>query len=142
MSTNYGPYQGKIGYGISYSTENKYADEGYEWKLLTEKIEYNRPSSDTGTDLGENCLLQHTLQNIINHDSGTQVLQKRNTTALPSETHSYHMVGKRDSSLPTLLEEWVGLLPITDGEVKTLKDCNFTYNDHNDKIVDISFNWE
>jgi hypothetical protein len=136
VSNTYSPYKGTVSYSIIYSTEPKYGTTSTDYKLWTDRYNYSNPAA------GENCLFQYTLQNVVNHPDGTQLLQKRNTTQLPSSTDTQKLVGKRDALLKNLLTSVIGKATPTAVEPKILKDCNYTFNAHNDIIVDATFNWE
>ena len=105
-------------------------------ELWTDKYNHSNPAA------GANCLFQYTLQNVVNHPDGTQLLQKRNTTQLPSSTDTQKLVGKRDALLKDLLDSARGKATPVASEPKILKDCNYTFNAHNDIILDATFNWE
>jgi hypothetical protein len=136
VSNTYSPYKGTVSYSIIYSTEPKYGTTSTDYKLWTDKYNHSNPAA------GANCLFQYTLQNVVNHPDGTQLLQKRNTTQLPSSTDTQKLVGKRDALLKDLLDSARGKATPVASEPKILKDCNYTFNAHNDIILDATFNWE
>ena len=144
LNNTFNPYKGEVSYTIEYSTEPKYGTESTSYKLKTFQLDDSLVIKDEDVGTGDNCLKQYTVQNVINHSSKSQILQTRNTTQLPSSSRSEHLVGKRNATLDGLLAECLGAQPdlsMANGP-KTLKDCNYTFNAHNDKILDINFNWE
>ena len=83
-----------------------------------------------------------------------QLVQERNTTALPNATASHRLVGKRDATLKKLTTEMLdgdpdiqleSLGPDGDNDKanpKRLKSADYTFNNDNDKILNVSFGWE
>ena len=131
---------------MTYSGEPKYGTTLTPYKLWT--IEYN----DAQNAQGNHCVFQNTVQNVVNHPQEIQLVQRRNTTQLPAASASHRMVGKRKATLGELTD---ALLPLADlkdlepdGEQlptpnpKKVKSANYTFNDHNDKILGVSLGWE
>ena len=95
-------------------------------------------------------LYQHNIETVINHPDKTQLIQKRTTRELPSSSEKCSMVGKRKATLETLTtqlktakdeggqDEVIGP---NNEHCSFLKDCSYTFNADNDKILNITFNW-
>ena len=142
MNNSYSPYKGKVSYSIGYSSESKYGTENDPYKLWTFDYSDSMTTRAEGDDVGD-CLFQYTLQNVIKHKDQLPVLQTRNTTVIPSSSSSVRMVGKRNSTLKGLLKALVESEPSPNSnDAKTLKDCNYTFNNHNDKVLNTTFNWQ
>ena len=143
ISNTHSKYKGKIAYNIKYSQEAKYGDLGTPYKLWTYTYQDEFTQGDAKEDGAAECLWQHTLQNVINRDQKTQVLQERNTTILPSSTMTQKMVGKRGRKIKELTNVMKGKAsPKNKKGPKTLTDCNYTFNPENDIIVDATFTWQ
>jgi hypothetical protein len=142
MNNTYSPEKGQLAYDIQYSSEPKYGTTD----LACPYKQWTYSYSDDFTADSSNCVFQHTLQNVPNHENKIQVLQKRNTTALPNSTASHKLVGKRNAKIGDLAFEIqdnaLTNVPRFDGGPKTLKDCSYTYNPENDIIFEASFSWE
>ena len=142
MNNSYSPYKGKVSYSIGYSSEPKYGKEGDDYKLWTFDYSDEMTTKAEGDDTAD-CLFQYTLQNVIKHKDELPVLQKRNTTVIPSSSTSHRIVGKRDCTLKALLKALVDSEPAPNSnDAKTLKDCNYSFNNHNDKVLSATFNWQ
>lgn len=139
MNNSYSPYKGKVSYSISYSSEPKYGLEDDKYKILG----FDYSDNITTAEGEKDCLLQYTLQSVIKHKDELPVLQKRNTTIIPSSSMSFRIVGKRDSYLKDILKVLVDKDPKPkSGDPKVLKECNYTFNNHNDKVLSATFNWQ
>ena len=145
ISTTYSPYKGSVGYSLAYSNEPKYGTTSTDYKLWTKEY------TDAKNADGENCVFQNTIQNVVNHPQAIQLVQKRNTTELPSANASHRMVGKRSATLQKLTNAMIGEVDLKDmgdggnnsnPNPKKLKTASYTFNNHNDKILSVSFSWE
>ena len=137
LTNTHSLYKGKIAYNIQYSQEAKYGTTATPYKSWTYTYR------DNYTAAGGECLWQHTLQNVVNRDDKTQVLQQRNTTVIPESSMTHRMVGKRGKTIKSLTNVIkTKASPKFTGGPKTLKSCNYSFNPENDIIVDASFNWE
>jgi len=148
LSNTWSPYKGSVGYSMEFSNEPKYGTDKTEYKLWT--INYN----DSKNASGERCVFQNTVQNVVNHPDQVQLVQKRNTTELPNASASHRLVGKRDTTLKKLAGDLLGGDPAiqlkdlgvdgnnSDANPKKLKSADYTFNNDNDKILNVSFGWE
>ena len=148
LSNTYSPFKGTVAYGMEYSNEPKYGTVDTEYKQWT------RQYNDAKTAHGERCVFQNTVQNVVNHPESVQLVQKRNTTQLPNANASHRLVGKRDTTLKKLTKEMLDADPDIqlkslgpDGNnskanPKKLKSADYTFNNDNDKILNVSFGWE
>ena len=148
LSNTYSPFKGAVGYSMEYSNEPKYGTIDTDYKQWT------RQYNDAKNARGKRCVFQNTVQNVVNHPDSVQLVQERNTTALPNATASHRLVGKRDATLKKLTTEMLdgdpdiqleSLGPDGDNDKanpKRLKSADYTFNNDNDKILNVSFGWE
>ena len=159
MSNGHNFQKGEVSYNIVYSDHPQYApeEEGYKKITLNRTTSQAEAREDIGGGVTDPYRYQYNVETVINHPGETEVLQKRHPRELPSATQKYTVVGKRDEgecTLDTLLDDLMALDPTADRhedgtpgispgdeDCSFLKSCTYTWNEDNDKILNITFTW-
>ena len=154
ISNTYSPYKGSVGYNITYSDSPDCPLNSAPYKKLT--FERKTDRADASGGYPDPKLFQYNTENVLMHPKETQMIQKRYGRKTPSSSQKFSMVGKKfrhidddpelgnRAHLSELLLDIISNPNLGPGgtECSFLKSASYTFNEDNDKLLNINFSWE